>query len=53
MLQGRFEEAMPWFEKALEGNCPSAQQNIEAINAEFEYEAQKRQEIEEYLKKYE
>lgn len=53
MLQGRFEEAMPWFEKALEGNCPSAQQNIDAINAEFEYEAQKRQEIEEYLKKYE
>lgn len=53
MLQGRFEEAMPWFEKALEGNCPSAQKNIEAINAEFEYEAQKRQEIEEYLKKYE
>lgn len=53
MLQGRFEEAMPWFEKALEGNCPSARQNIEAINAEFEYEAQKRQEIEEYLKKYE
>lgn len=53
MQQGRFEEAMPWFEKALEGNCPSAQQNIDAINAEFEYEAQKRQEIEEYLKKYE
>lgn len=53
MLQGRFEEAMPWFEKAIEGNCPSAQQNIDAINAEFEYEAQKRQEIEEYLKKYE
>lgn len=53
MLQGKFEEAMPWFEKALEGNCPSAQKNIDAINAEYEYEAQKRKEIEEYLKKYE
>ncbi len=53
MMQGEFEEAMPWFEKALEGNCPSAQKNIDAINAEFEFEAQKRREIEEYLKKYE
>lgn len=53
MLQGRFEEAMPWFEKALEGNCPSAQKNIDAINAEYEFEARKRKEIEDYLKKYE
>ena len=53
MMQGKFEEAMPWFEKALEGNCPSAQQNIDSINAEYMYEAQKRKEIEEYLKKYE
>jgi len=53
MMQGEFEEAMPWFEKALEGNCPSAQKNIDAVNAEFEFEAQKRREIEEYLKKFE
>ena len=53
MMQGEFEKAMPWFEKALEGNCPSAQQNIDAINAEYEFEAQQKQLLEEYLKKYE
>jgi len=53
MMQGQFEEAMPWFEKAVEGNSPSAQANIEAINAEYKYEAEQRQAIEDYLKKYE
>ena len=53
MMQGRFEEAMPWFEKALDGNCPSARKNIDAINAEYEYERQQREELENYLKKYE
>ena len=53
MMQGEFEEAMKWFEKALDGNCPSAQKNIDAINAEYEYEAGQRAAIEEYLKKYE
>ena len=53
MMQGEFEEAMKWFEKALDGNCPSAQNNIDAINAEYEYEAGQRAAIEEYLKKYE
>ena len=53
MMQGEFEKAMPWFEKALETNTPSAQQNIDAINAEYEYEAQQKQLLEEYLKKYE
>ncbi len=53
MMQGEFEKAMPWFEKALEGNCPSAQQNIDAINAEYEYENDQRSAIEEYLKKFE
>lgn len=53
MMQGEFEQAMPWFEKALEGNCPSAQKNIEAINAEYEFEAQQKAAIEEYLRKYE
>ena len=52
MMQGQFEQAMPWFEKALEGNCPSAQKNIDAINAEYEYEAQQKKIIEDYLKKY-
>ncbi len=53
MMQGEFEKAMPWFEKALEGNCPSAQKNIDAINAEYEYESQQKAALEEYLKKYE
>lgn len=53
MMQGEFEEAMKWFEKALDGNCPSAQKNIDAINAEYEYESGQRAAIEEYLKKYE
>lgn len=53
MMQGEFEKAMPWFEKALEGNSPSAQQNIDAINAEYEYEKQQKNALEEYLKKYE
>ena len=53
MMQGQFEEAMPWFEKALEGNCPTAQQNIDAINAEYKYEAEQKAAIEEYLSKYE
>ena len=53
MMQGEFEKAMPWFMKALEGNCPSAQQNIDAINAEYEFEAEQKRLLEEYLKKYE
>lgn len=52
MMQGKFEEAMPWLEKALAGNCPDAQKNIDAIKAEWEYEALQRKEIEEYLNKY-
>ena len=53
MLQGKFEEAMPWFLKALEVYPQQAQANIDAINAEYEYEEQQRKAIEEYLKKYE
>lgn len=52
MMQGKFEEAMPWFEKALESST-CAQQNIDAINAEYEYEEQQRKAVEEYLKQYE
>lgn len=52
MMQKKFEEAMPWFEKARETGCPSAQKNIDAINAEYAHEAQQRKEIEEYLNKY-
>lgn len=53
MMQGKFEDALPWLEKAVENNTASALKNIEQINAEFEYEAQKRAEIEEYLKRFE
>lgn len=53
MMQKKFEEAMPWLQKALEGGCSSAQKNIDAINAEYQWEEQQRKEIEEYLKKYE
>ena len=53
MLQGKFEEAMPWLRKALEVYPVQAQENIDAINAEYEYEEQQRKAIEEYLKKYE
>lgn len=37
MGQGNFDEAIVWFKKALEGNCPSAQKNIDAIKAEYGY----------------
>ena len=53
MMQKRFEEALPWFKKALEVGNPSAQKNIDAVNAELEWEKQQRNEIQEYLKKYE
>ena len=53
MMQKRFEEAMPWFEKALEIDQEAAQKNINTLNSEYEWEEQQRKEIEEYLKKYE
>ena len=53
MLQGKFEEAMPWLEKAVEVYPKDAQFNIDAINAEYEYEEEQRKALEEYLKKYE
>ena len=53
MMQGKFEEALPWLQKAVESNTASAQNNIELINKELEYEAQKKAEIEEYLKRFE
>lgn len=53
MMQKKFEEAMPWLQKALEGGCLAAQKNIDAINAEYQWEEAQRKEIAEYLKKYE
>lgn len=53
MMQGKFDEAMPWLEKAMKNGCQAAEKNIDAINAEYAYEAQQRKIIEEYLKRYE
>ena len=53
MMQGTFEEAMPWFEKALEYDHHEAQSNIDAINAEYRYEEEQKTALEEYLKKFE
>lgn len=53
MVQKKFEEAMPWLEKALEEGCEAAQKNIDAIKAEYDWEETQKKEIEEYLKKYE
>ena len=53
MMQLKFEEAMPWLQKAFEYGCLTAQKNIDAINAAYASESQQRKEIEEYLKKYE
>ena len=53
MMQLKFEEALPWFQKALESGCRTAQKNIDAIYAAYADEERQRKEIEEYLKKYE
>ena len=53
MMQGEFEKALPWLEKAKENDIKEAQKNIDAIKAELAYEEQKRKEREEYLKKFE
>ena len=53
MMRGEFEKALPWFEKALQNESKEAQTNIDSINAELKYEQLKRQEREEYLKRFE
>lgn len=53
MMQGEFEKALPWFEKALQNDFKEAKSNIDAINAELKYEELKRKEREEYLKRFE
>ena len=53
MMQGRFEEALPLFQKAMEGGNKSAQKNIETLNAEYNWEAKMQSEIDEYLKGFE
>ena len=52
MMQGEFEKALPWFEKALETESKEAQSNIDTINAELKYEELKRKEREDYLKRF-
>ena len=53
MMQGKFEDAMPWFEKAREFNCEKAAANMQAIQLEYEFEEQQRKAREEFLKRYE
>ena len=53
MMQKKFEDAMPWLQKAAEDGCQASQKNIETIQAEYQYEEQQRKEIAEYLKKFE
>ena len=53
MMQKKFEEAMPWLVQAMKGGCEAAEKNVNAINAEYDYENEQKKEIEEYLKKYE
>ena len=53
MMQGEFEKALPWFEKALENDSKEAQGNIDTVKAELKYEEIKRKEREDYLKKFE
>lgn len=52
MMQLRFEEAMPWLQKAVENGFQDAQNNMDAINVEYDYEEQQRIEIEDYLNKF-
>ena len=53
MMQGEFEKALPWFEKALLNESKEAQGNIDMIKAELKYEELKRKERDEYLKRFE
>ena len=53
MMQGRFEEAMPLFQKAAEAGNQSALRNIETLDAEHKWEARMQSEIDEYLKSFE
>ena len=53
MMQGRFEEAFPWFQKAIEVGSKSADTNLHTLYMELEWEAQQQREIDEYLKRFE
>lgn len=53
MQQGMYEEALQWFEMAVQNGCPLAQKNIDAIRQEFEKEEGERRKFELYMKKYE
>ena len=51
MMQGMYDEAMEWFEMAVENGFPMAAKNINSINSQRE-SAQKEMMLE-YLKQYE
>lgn len=52
MMTGKFEEAIPWINKAIQDGSKEAQANLDAINAELQYEELKRREREQYLERF-
>lgn len=53
MMNGEFEDSLPYFEKAVAEGSQQAQTNKALVEAELEYEQQKRIEREEYIKRFE
>ena len=50
MMLKRFEEAIPWLQKASEDGCLASQKNIENINTEYEWEAQQKKKANTYTR---
>ena len=53
MMNGEFEKALPYLDKAIDEGCHKAFYNKSVIEAELEWEATKRKEREEYIKRFE
>ena len=53
MMNGEFEKALPYFEKAIAEGSEEATINKALIETELEYEETRRREREEYLKRFE
>ena len=52
MMNGEFEKALPYFEKAIAEGSEDAAKNKALVEAELKYEQQKRIEREEYMKRF-
>jgi hypothetical protein len=53
MMQGMYDEAMPWLDMAVESGCPVAQKNITAIKSALNAGLSDAQVLDMYMKKYE